>query len=481
MTLVDDRLLESKMTKVEQARAWSPRVISKFETLIKSADDHSLYRVNPLAFARDRAIAEAEAIDLFLHAARCGLFDMSWDVLCPQSGMVLDSFGALRTLKTHYVCGLCDVSGDTDLDDFIEVTFSVSPKLRRLPYHDPETLPVEDFHWKLHFGHDGRLPGQDVRFLDVLRGFVRGMTFLPPGTTTVLRADLGPGALSGVNVQTQAAFAVPISGDRGLAPTLLKIDYDGKRFLPAMPAVPPGPIVIEVANRGPVRGSLLVINWPPELVALTTKPTLDFDPYVSGGALLARQTFRQLFRSERVDEKEGLGIRQITFLFTDLKGSTAMYERLGDLNAYALVREHFALVNAAVQQHSGAVVKTIGDAVMAVFSQPSDAISAALHVFEEIDRFNGDHDGPGIILKIGAHCGPSIAVTLNDNLDYFGQTVNVAARVQSLAEAGQICISEALYSAPGVREMLAGHRVVAFDAPLRGVQGDATVYRIMRE
>ncbi|RAZ90561.1 adenylate/guanylate cyclase domain-containing protein [Mesorhizobium hawassense] len=478
MTAVDDRLLESKMTKVEQARAWSPRVISKFETLIRSADDQSLFRVNPLAFARDRSIAEPEAIDLFLHAARCGLFDMSWDVLCPQSGMVLDSFGALRTLKTHYVCGLCDVSGDTDLDDFIEVSFSISPKLRRLPHHNPETLPVEDFHWKLHFGHDGRLPGQHVRFLDVLRGFVRGMTFLPPGTTTVLHADLGPGALSGVNVQTQAAFAVPISGEPVLVPTLLKVDYDGKRFLPALPAVPPGPIAIEVANKGPVRGSLLVINWPPELVALTTKPPLDFDPYVSGGALLARQTFRQLFRSERVDEKEGLGIRQVTFLFTDLKGSTAMYERLGDLNAYALVREHFALVNAAVHQHSGAVVKTIGDAVMAAFSRPSDAISAALHIFEEIDRFNGDHDGPGIILKIGAHCGPSIAVTLNDNLDYFGQTVNVAARVQSLAEAGQVCISEALHSAPGVGEILAGHRVVAFDAPLRGVDGEATVYRI---
>jgi Family of unknown function (DUF5939) len=79
----------------------------------------SRYRINPLAFARDRAITEAESIDLFLHATRSGLFEMSWDVVCPQSGMVLDSFGALRTLKTHYVCGLCDVSGETDLDDFI--------------------------------------------------------------------------------------------------------------------------------------------------------------------------------------------------------------------------------------------------------------------------------------------------------------------------------------------------------------------------
>jgi class 3 adenylate cyclase len=195
--------------------------------------------------------------------------------------------------------------------------------------------------------------------------------------------------------------------------------------------------------------------------------------------LLARQTFRRLFRAERVDEKEGLGIRQVTFLFTDLKGSTAMYERLGDLNAYALVREHFTLLDAAAQENFGAVVKTIGDAVMAVFSRPADAIAAALRILQEIDRFNREHGEPAIILKIGAHCGPTIAVTLNENLDYFGQTVNVAARVQSLAEAGEICISEALYTAPGVRDLLSGHTVAAFDAPLRGVEGSACVYRIM--
>jgi class 3 adenylate cyclase len=186
-----------------------------------------------------------------------------------------------------------------------------------------------------------------------------------------------------------------------------------------------------------------------------------------------------LFRSERVDEREGLGIRQVTFLFTDLKGSTAMYERLGDLNAYGLVQQHFALIRAAVHKHSGAIVKTIGDAVMAVFSRPTDAISAGLHIVAEIDRFNREHNAPAIILKIGAHCGPSIAVTMNDNLDYFGQTVNVAARVQSLAEAGEICISEALYTAAGVKQLLAGYNVVAFNAPLRGLDGGASVYRIV--
>jgi class 3 adenylate cyclase len=328
--------------------------------------------------------------------------------------------------------------------------------------------------------NDARVPGQQVRFLDVLQGLVRGLSFLPPGSATTLRADIGPGALAGVNVRTQAAFVVPVAGAPTTAPTHLRIRYDGQRFSPSLPAVPPGPVVIDVENSGAARGSLLLINWPPEMLAQTVKPPLDFDPYMSGGMLLARQTFRRLFRSERVDEREGLGIRQVTLLFTDLKGSTAMYERLGDLNAYALVREHFALLGATIQEHSGAIVKTIGDAVMAVFSRPTDAVSAALDILGEIERYNDEHGDPSIILKIGAHCGPSIAVTLNENLDYFGQTVNVAARVQSLAGAGDICISEALYSASGVSNLLVGQKIVEFDAPLRGVEGNACVYRVVR-
>ncbi|MBX4929033.1 class 3 adenylate cyclase [Rhizobium binae] len=478
MSDVQERLLDNKMTEMELARSWSPRVISKFESLIRSGDDFSLYRINPLAFARDHAISEAESIDLFLHATRSGLFEMSWDVVCPQSGMVLDSFGALRTLKTHYVCGLCDVSGETDLDDFIEVTFTVSPQLRRLPFHDPASLSVEDFHWKARFLSDARLPGQQARFLDVLKGMVRGLTFLAPGSVTTMRTELGPGALAGINVQSQASFAVPVAGAPAVAPTLLRVRYDGQRFSASLPAVQPGPVIVEIENSAALRGSLLLINWPPEILAQTAKPVLDFDPYMSGGMLLARQTFRRLFRSERVDEREGLGIRQVTLLFTDLKGSTAMYERLGDLNAYALVREHFALLEDTVQAHAGAIVKTIGDAVMAAFSRPTDAVSAALHMLGEIERFNSEHGDPSIILKIGAHCGPSIAVTLNDNLDYFGQTVNVAARVQSLADAGEICISEALFSAPDVGGLLSGHRLAAFEAPLRGVEGTACVYRV---
>src|SRR5256885_18594 len=105
MTSIDEGLLESKMTQIEQARAWSPRVISKFETLIRTGPEETLYRANPLAFARDRGVAESESIDLFHHAARAGLVDMHWDILCPHFGLALQSFGKLRALKSHFVCG----------------------------------------------------------------------------------------------------------------------------------------------------------------------------------------------------------------------------------------------------------------------------------------------------------------------------------------------------------------------------------------
>src|SRR5436305_12754486 len=94
-------------------------------------------------------------------------------------------------------------------------------------------------------------------------------------------------------------------------------------------------------------------------------------------------------------------------------------------------------------------------------------------------RSNLEHGAPSIILKIGAHCGPSIAVALNENLDYFGQTVNIAARVQALAEDGEICLSETVYTAPGVRGLLSSCRVFASEASLRGIAGDTRVYRVV--
>jgi class 3 adenylate cyclase len=149
-------------------------------------------------------------------------------------------------------------------------------------------------------------------------------------------------------------------------------------------------------------------------------------------------------------------------LFSDLRGSTALYQKIGDANAYHLVRDHFAFMAKAIRDHEGAIVKTIGDAVMAAFARPEDGLAAAIEIQRDVAGFNRDHpieDGPdgssgAIAIKLGLHQGPCIVVTFNDRLDYFGSTVNLAARLQGQSKGGDIILSTELAADPAVAPML---------------------------
>jgi len=141
-----------------------------------------------------------------------------------------------------------------------------------------------------------------------------------------------------------------------------------------------------------------------------------------------------------------------TLLFTDVVGSTAFYAARGDPAAFVEIKRHFDEVFAIVGAHRGAVVKTIGDAVMATFVDPLDAVRASRKIH---DAFHPARADTPIRLRISLNTGPCIAVRLNANADFFGGTVNVAAKLQALAEGYQIAISDATYAAPGVAAYLA--------------------------
>ena len=164
--------------------------------------------------------------------------------------------------------------------------------------------------------------------------------------------------------------------------------------------------------------------------------------------VISLQAFRDLFAAATLRPGDEAGVSQVALLFSDLRGSTALYERVGDARAFNMVREHFALLASIVRDHDGAVVKTIGDAVMASFGDPADAVKAALAMQAAIKS----HD---LVLKLGVHAGPSVVVTLNDRLDYFGSTVNMAARLQGQSEGGDIVISRAVADDPAVKPLLA--------------------------
>ena len=493
VSLPNEILLDERLGKLESLRTWSPRVISKLETLIRSGDDYALFRINPIQFATEKGIAEAEGIDLFLHSARVGLFEMEWHLVCATCGNVVESFRNMHKLHSTYICNQCAFENTASLDDYIQVSFTISPSIREISFHHPERLPADDFlfKYKLSRGVHSWLEGWSHEAL--IRAVTKLLAYLEPGERLHLEFPVEKGIVIITDLTDRVTAGFPVPTDPSPGPQTITLQMADGRFhiqeqeAPAgrvdygyaaltfhhLGSLLTGPLAIEIENGKQRRACV----WMAHFTGEPPRNGITFDPFLSGKRLITTQTFRTLFRNETVPVNEGIGVKDITFLFTDLKGSTALYDQIGDPQAYFLVRQHFDTLSHVIRRHEGATVKTIGDAVMAAFMTPLDAIQAALEMLHEIDAFNRNISDK-LVLKIGIHTGHSIVVTLNDRLDYFGQTVNIASRVQGLADAGEIYISEDVYTFPGVQESLAHCRIAPEQVAVKGVSEKLQVYKI---
>ncbi len=184
-----------------------------------------------------------------------------------------------------------------------------------------------------------------------------------------------------------------------------------------------------------------------------------------------------MFRFATVTASQGLETRDLTFLFTDLQDSTAMYASIGDVFAFDLVRLHFDTLTAVARRHRGEIVKTIGDALMARFLEPADAVQAALEMFQRLESFNRSN-ATELVLKVGIHRGDAIVVSGRQGTDYFGQTVNIASRIGAIATPGEIVLSDAVHQGNSVAPLLAECEVREEQAILKGVSGEVLVHRL---
>lgn len=130
-----------------------------------------------------------------------------------------------------------------------------------------------------------------------------------------------------------------------------------------------------------------------------------------------------------------------TILFADIAGSTALYERVGDTQAETLISDILETLSSIVQTYNGHVIKTIGDEIMCQFSSSGEAIQAASKMHEYLLKKSSDNNSQKILVRIGAHLGS----VLHSQGDIYGDTVNVAARVASVARPGKTMISEQTY------------------------------------
>ncbi|GHD53300.1 hypothetical protein GCM10017083_29810 [Thalassobaculum fulvum] len=407
----------------------------RLAALIADGQDLDVEKIRPRALARRWGVPEREAVELCLQAVRDGLLESRWDVLCPRCRGAQLAATALDRLPTRAHCDSCNIGYDRDFARNVELSFRPAPGIR----------PLAD--------------GEFCLFGPMSTPHVAAQLRLEAGERRSVPAGLAPGPWRYRTLEPGGQADVTVD-DAGMPAVIV-----GSEGVGAGPPSPGGTLNLE--NR----------DDRPRLVVVESRRWVE--DALTAHRVTTLQAFRDLFAGEVLRPGDEVAIAQIALLFTDLSGSTALYERIGDAAAYHLVREHFAFLARTIRDNDGAIVKTIGDAVMAAFAEPADAVRAAVAVQAGVAEFNGRQDGEAIAIKMGVHAGHCIAVTLNDRLDYFGQMVNLAARLQGLARSGEVLLSESLADDPKVLEVLADVAPGSAETvAVRGVERPVAVLRL---
>jgi class 3 adenylate cyclase len=456
-------------------QAADPAVADAIQRLIATGEDHELNRINVLDFSTRTGLDEEQVISGFLHASRLGLFDLTWNVLCPGCGGVLDAHSTLKSLRhDEYQCGLCACGYEASVDEQVEVAFTVSSKVRRIAAHDPNSLPLWEY-FKQVFWSSGVDLNKEM-FESLTDEVTLDALELPAGEKAVLSLQLPPQFIIAFEPVTHSAQFIDVQGEPTKERQQLSLLYSNGHKPVETVTMRPGPLRLQLDNQAGVRVLPTIFIAAEALHRLIGKRK----PFLTAKRMLTNQTFRDVFKADNLNIDQRLKITSLTFLFTDLKGSTALYERVGDLAAFDLVRAHFHALLEIISSEKGAVVKTIGDAVMATFNRPEQALAAGLRMRSAMERLNVERGTKDLVVKIGIHEGSCLAVMLNERQDYFGQTVNIAARVQGLSTSQAIHITGPVIDAPAVAAILdkAAITPIQKQAALRGIADKIVVYEI---
>jgi class 3 adenylate cyclase len=451
-------------------------VVDMLERMVRDAPDHALNRMNALDLAAREGVGEERVIAALLHAVGLGILEMTWSVMCPSCAGVLSANKSLKTLdRAQYNCAFCAAGYETTLDNLVEVTFTVSPRVRRIAAHNPDELPAAEYFRQVFWSSAIDLP-DDTDMEKLLDEVTLETVDLPPGERAILSLQAPAGTLIVFDPVTHTAQFLDVGGEEATERQNLSVIFNKIQVPVDSIVLRPGPLRLSLENR--TDGRVLPAVW-------VTNQALDDllnqrKPILTAKRLLTNQTFRDIYRTDTLAIGQRLKILSLTFLFSDLKGSTELYERVGDLTAFDLVNEHFRLLQEIIASEQGAIVKTIGDAVMATFETPDRAIAAAIRMREAMSDLGAERQHQSLSLKMGIHEGSCLAVILNAQQDYFGQTVNIASRVQGLAASRSIVVTEQVVENAQARTLLEakGLQPTPRRVALSGIADKVSIYEI---
>ncbi len=448
---IDQQALDRLLDRLRETPIPQELIGMLRERLLEGTDAQVL-RVRPYALADAWRADRQEVLRLFLHATRVGLFNLTWELLCPTCRVPKGEATTLGELPGRFHCETCGIDYESAFDRRVELRFSVHPRVRRA---DDDVYCIGGPFRVPHVVAQQSLKPHETRTLQVpVPGALELRTMGPPR-----RFRLRPDS----DRPPQVDLVWSASGWHGGAAG----DAGGEEV-----GVPTGEMRLSLTN-----------DTDAPVVAVLEEAEAAGDA-VTAAEVTVLQEFRDLFSSEVLAPGQEVGVQGIALLFSDLKGSTALYEGVGDASAYRRVNRHFDLLKETIARHRGTVVKTIGDAVMGAFVGIQDALEAALAVQGEIEAWcRAQGIEPPLVLRIGLHEGPVVAVNANGRLDYFGRTVNVAARLGRESEGGDVVLLREVFEAEPVQSVLAGDhaRVEEYTTRLRGIDQVMHLVRLRPE
>ena len=432
---VDRGLLRRALTGL--AGRADPEALERIAGHLGSADDAEVGFMRPFALADDWGLDRMAVLRAFLLATKAGLLDLRWELLCPNCRVSKSSVATLKAFHAQGRCEFCNTDFTGELDENVELRFSPNAAVRAVSPKD----------------------------------FCIGGPGKPPHRLAQVRLCAGGERTEALSLKPQRYVL------RGLASTW-------RRTLVPDPQGPARVLAAAAQEAAELRfcpGEVsLTLENPSRAEAWAVVETESWsDKAVTAAFVTTLQDFRDMFSSEVLAPGREVSLKTLSLLFTDLKGSTAMYERVGDARAYAVVRDHFDVLFEAVRRRRGAVIKTIGDAVMAAFLDPGDAVAAALDMHAGLIARAASMPEP-VVLKVGVHSGPAIAINAEGILDYFGTTVNLAARIQAESTGGDIVVSRAVLADPRAAAALeaAGGTREEFETTVKGLSAPVALTRL---
>jgi class 3 adenylate cyclase len=424
---------------VSQERALLATRLAEF---IESGSDADVTRIRPLDLALHWDVDGRELLSVCLSAVVAGLLELRWDLVCPSCRTANERRPSLAELPATAHCQLCDISYEIELDRAIEATFMPAPALRQ-----PEPGPF--------------CVGGPMRTPHVVL-----QSILPPNGAITLRAPDTPGRYR-LFVRGGAHSALEVA-ETGATSAHFQVDGD---FLQPRVATVRSHAELVISQIHGVERHLKIerLEWASRAATAHLVSTLP--------------EFRRQFSADLLRPGVSLRVARVALLFTDLTDSTALYHAIGDAKAFKVVHEHFEVLSAIIAQHRGTIVKTIGDAVMAAFVEERDALGAAFAMHRAFPAFRaGNADAARTFLKIGVFAGPCYVVTANGILDYFGQTVNIAARLQGASGAGEVVLDGQFADEAERSGWLSGFAISEhFEARLKGLPDPVRVARIVAD